>query len=74
MKRDMSTGLRQDTHNFDLCGGAGIGTYTDALAGMDNAVYIPEVAGHSVQGMKQLSQKVLANPESVGSGSKVTSL
>lgn len=61
---DLLKWLRSDVRNFYLCDGVGIGAYAEALAGFDNVLYTPKVAGHSAQCMERLSQKVIANIES----------
>lgn len=60
---DLLGWLREDTHNFYLCDGVGIGSYADRLTQYDNVLYTPKVSGHSVQCMERLSRKVLDNIE-----------
>lgn len=60
---DLLRWLSSHKCNFYLCDGVGIGNYADTLTQFDNVLYTPRVAGHSVQCMKRLSEKVLANIE-----------
>lgn len=60
---DLLRWLSSHKRNFYLCDGVGIGNYADTLTQFDNVLYTPQVAGHSVQCMKRLSEKVLANLE-----------
>lgn len=60
---DLLGWLGEDTHNFYLCDGVGIGSYADRLTQYDNVLYTPKVSGHSVQCMERLSRKVLDNIE-----------
>lgn len=60
---DLQRWLSSHKRNFYLCDGAGIGNYADALTQFENVLYTPRVAGHSVQCMKRLSEKVLENVE-----------
>lgn len=62
---DLLRWLSSHKRNFYLCDGVGIGSYADTLMQFDNVLYTPQVAGHSVQCMKRLSEKVLANIEAV---------
>lgn len=60
---DLQRWLSSHTHNFYLCDGVGIGNDADTLTRFDNVLYTPRVAGHSVQCMERLSEKVLSNIE-----------
>lgn len=60
---DLQRWLSSHKRNFYLCDGVGIGNYADALTQFENVLYTPRVAGHSVQCMKRLSEKVLENVE-----------
>lgn len=60
---DLQRWLSGHKRNFYLCDGVGIGNYADTLTQFDNVIYTPRVAGHSVQCMTRLSEKVLANLE-----------
>lgn len=58
---DLQRWLTSHPHNFYLCDGVGIGKYADTLTQFDNVLFTPQVAGHSAQCMKRLSEKVLEN-------------
>lgn len=60
---DLQRWLSSDAHNYFLCDGAGIGNDAATLTRFDNVLYTPQVAGHSVQCMERLSEKVLSNIE-----------
>ena len=62
---DLERWLSSHQHNFYLCDQVGMGDYADTLTQFDNVLYTPRVAGYSVQCMDRLSQKVIANIESV---------
>ncbi len=47
--------------NYYLCDGVGIGGCEKELQELENVLYTPRVAGHSVQCMKRLTEKVVAN-------------
>lgn len=61
---DLRNWLRNDSHNFYLCDGVGMGSYAQTLTQFDNVLYTEKVSGHSVQCMERLSAKVIANIES----------
>lgn len=65
---DLQRWLSGNPHNFYLCDGVGIGSYRDTLTQFDNVLFTPQVAGHSVQCMKRLSEKVLENIKGYLSG------
>lgn len=54
----------EDSSNFFLCDKVGMGGCENVLASLDNVLYTPKVAGHSVQCMQRLTDKVIANVRS----------
>ena len=56
--------LRANDRSFYFCDETGMGTCGAKLAGFDNVVYTPVVAGKSAESTERLSRKVLANLES----------
>lgn len=53
--------LRDNRDSCYFCDGTGMGLLKDELALIDNVFYTPAVAGMSVQSIRRLSDKVLAN-------------